>query len=214
MSKSVHLEEGILSRLKFALAKSYQSGSNPLPSAGNNLKRCKDFYLQAKARIWHWLSYVPCSLDSEGSRGSSLITNCLLLGPYSRTMPRALYGPKEGGLFGIGCLMCARLARQWRSEITFKAARSGRCTRGEILVGSRGALIHSGIMLCPIGALISSRRIFMTNTRVQWKLPHTWIILVIVKQHLEQIGRVGGPTEYSSYILAVIKSTLKFWCVV
>ena len=30
MSKSVHLEEGILSRLKFALAKSYQSGSKGL----------------------------------------------------------------------------------------------------------------------------------------------------------------------------------------
>ena len=38
-------------------------------------------------------------------------------------------------------------------------------------------------------------------------LPHTWIILVIVKQHLVQIGRVDGPIEYLSCILAAIRST-------
>jgi len=31
---------------------------------GGNLKDFKDFYLQAKARIWPSLSFVPCSLDS------------------------------------------------------------------------------------------------------------------------------------------------------
>ena len=31
---------------------------------GNTFDRFKDFYLKAKARIWPWLSYVPCSLDS------------------------------------------------------------------------------------------------------------------------------------------------------
>ena len=27
---------------------------------------------------------------------------------------------------------------------------------------------------------------------------HSWIMLVIVKQHLVQIGRMDGPTEYLS----------------
>ena len=30
------------------------------------------------------------------------------------------------------------------------------------------------------------------------KITHTWIILVIVKQHLVQIDRLDGPTEYAS----------------
>ena len=38
---------------------------------------------------------------------------------------------------------------------------------------------------------------------VLMKLLHTWIILVIAVQHLVQIGRVDGPTEYASYVLAV-----------
>ena len=32
-------------------------------------------------------------------RGTSLIRNTPLLGPYSRNMPRALWKPWEGGLF-------------------------------------------------------------------------------------------------------------------
>ena len=36
-------------------------------------------------------------------------------------------------------------------------------------------------------------------------LPHTWIILVIVKQYLVHIGRIDGPTEYLSQILTAIK---------
>ena len=43
------------------------------------------------------------------------------------------------------------------------------------------------------------------NTRAQRKLHHTWILLVIAKQHLVQIGRINGPTEYSPYIFAAIK---------
>jgi hypothetical protein len=35
---------------------------------------------------------------------------------------------------------------------------------------------------------------------------YTWIIFVIVKQQLVQSGRIDGPTEYSSYILAAIES--------
>ena len=32
----------------------------------------------------------------------------------------------------------------------------------------------------------------------QWKSLHFWIILVIVRQHLLQTGRIDGPTEYAS----------------
>jgi hypothetical protein len=35
-------------------------------------------------------------------------------------------------------------------------------------------------------------------SRAQCKLLHTWIILVIVTQHLVQIGRIDGPTDYLS----------------
>jgi len=37
-------------------------------------------------------------------------------------------------------------------------------------------------------------------------LLHIWIAWVIVKEHLAQIGRIDGPTEYSSQILAAIRS--------
>jgi len=47
-----------------------------------------------------------------------------------------------------------------------------------------------------LALMISSGRVFTRNTRVQWKSLHSWIILVIVKQHLVQIGRIDGPTEY------------------
>ena len=39
------------------------------------------------------------------------------------------------------------------------------------------------------------------------KMLNIYIISVIVKQHLVQIGRIDGPIEYSSYILAAIEST-------
>ena len=41
--------------------------------------------------------------------------------------------------------------------------------------------------------------------RAHWKSLHFWIILVVVKQHLVHIGRIDGPTEYLSQILAAIK---------
>ena len=47
---------------------------------------------------------------------------------------------------------------------------------------------------CP-AEWLSSRRAFVKDTRAQQKLPHTWIILVIIKQHLVQIGRRDGPTK-------------------
>jgi hypothetical protein len=39
-------------------------------------------------------------------------------------------------------------------------------------------------------------------SRAQRKLLHSWNTLVIVKQHLVQIGRTDGPAEYLSQILA------------
>ena len=38
-------------------------------------------------------------------------------------------------------------------------------------------------------------RVFMIHSRAERKILHTWIILVIVKQHLAKIGRKDGPTE-------------------
>ena len=51
---------------------------------------------------------------------------------------------------------------------------------------------------CALPAAISSGRVFVINTRAQRKLLHTWIIVVIVQQHLVQIGQIDGPTECSS----------------
>ena len=45
----------------------------------------------------------------------------------------------------------------------------------------------------------------MINTPAQWKLLHTWILLVIVKQHLVHVGRIDGPAEHLSQILAAIR---------
>ena len=42
----------------------------------------------------------------------------------------------------------------------------------------------------------------MTNTRAQRKLLHTCIILVIVEQHLVQIGRIDRPT--TQYLLVAL----------
>jgi len=52
--------------------------------------------------------------------------------------------------------------------------------------------------------VISSGRVFTINTRAQQKLLHTCIILVIVKHHLVQIGRIDGPTEYFLRILVYL----------
>ena len=54
---------------------------------------------------------------------------------------------------------------------------------------------------------ISSGRVPMINTGEQRKLLHTWVILVIVKQPLVQIGHIDGPAKYSSLILAVVRSS-------
>ena len=40
---------------------------------------------------------------------------------------------------------------------------------------------------------ILSGRVFTINTRVQRKLLHTWIMSVVVKRNLVQIGRIDGP---------------------
>jgi len=44
---------------------------------------------------------------------------------------------------------------------------------------------------------------------LQWSLLHIWIMLVIVKQHLVQIDRKDGPTEYLSLILTGIGSAVE-----
>ena len=45
---------------------------------------------------------------------------------------------------------------------------------------------------------ISSKREFMIITRAQQTVLHTWIVLVIVKQHLVHMGQIDGQTEYLS----------------
>ena len=52
---------------------------------------------------------------------------------------------------------------------------------------------------------VSSGRVFLIDTRAQRTLLHSWIILVIAKKHLVQIGRIDGPTEYLSSILTAIE---------
>ena len=46
--------------------------------------------------------------------------------------------------------------------------------------------------------LFSSGGVVVTNTRSHRNLLHCWIMLVIVKQRLVQIGRIDEPTEYLS----------------
>ena len=60
-----------------------------------------------------------------------------------------------------------------------------------------------------VPAAVSSGRVFMINDRAQRKLQHTWIVLVIVKEHLVQTFGIDGPVEYLSHILAAIKSCLQ-----
>ena len=49
-----------------------------------------------------------------------------------------------------------------------------------------------------IAPVISSGPVFMINSRVQAKLVHTWIIIVVVKPQLVQMSRMDGPAEYLS----------------
>jgi hypothetical protein len=51
----------------------------------------------------------------------------------------------------------------------------------------------------------SSVQVFKLRTRDRRKLLHTWIRLVIVKQHLVQIGRIDGSAEYLSQILVAVQ---------
>ena len=44
----------------------------------------------------------------------------------------------------------------------------------------------------------SSGRVVMINTRAQWNLRHTWIILLIIRQRLVKLGRVDGHVVYLS----------------
>ena len=46
------------------------------------------------------------------------------------------------------------------------------------------------------------------KTPASQTLLYTWIIVVIVKQHLVQVGRMDGPTECLSQVLAAIRSGL------
>ena len=65
-----------------------------------------------------------------------------------------------------------------------------------------GRLLHARLIVLDT---ISPRRLFITKTRAQLKLLHTWIILVIVKQRLVQISRIDGHTEDWSLTLAAIR---------
>ena len=55
--------------------------------------------------------------------------------------------------------------------------------------------------------LISPGRVFTINSRAQWKSLHIFVMSVIVKQRLVQTGRIDGPTEHLSQILAAIRSS-------
>ena len=86
--------------------------------------------------------------------------------------------------------------------------------RRRVTTWCRTGVIHA------MGASCAS---FVPERRVRWQLSglirtsnydkhsastknlHTWIILVIVKQHLVQIGRIDAPTEYSSLALSDTK---------
>ena len=48
----------------------------------------------------------------------------------------------------------------------------------------------------------------MINTPAPWKLLHTWIMWVIVRQHLQNNGRIDGPGQCLSSILAAVRSQL------
>ena len=73
------------------------------PAIEDILREGVDFTFQGlglAACGWWGFTYQelswPCLLRSYPYRGTSLIRNCLLVGPYSRTMPRALWWSKGG----------------------------------------------------------------------------------------------------------------------
>ena len=49
--------------------------------------------------FWHGFTVFGGWQMREALRGTSLIRNSPLVGPYSRTMSRALWWPKGGGVF-------------------------------------------------------------------------------------------------------------------
>ena len=57
--------------------------------------------------------------------------------------------------------------------------------------------------------LISFGRVLMMNTRAQRELQHTWIIQVVVKHQLVQIGRIDGRTDYLSKTLTGIRFIIR-----
>ena len=77
---------------------------------------------------------------------------------------------------------------------------------GRACLGMTSVPLDEALSSIVLEIRVSFGRVFMINTRAQWNLLHTWIILVIIKQYLVQIGRVDGPVEHSSYILAAIRS--------
>ena len=50
----------------------------------------------------------------------------------------------------------------------------------------------------------------MRSARAEGKSLHTWIIVVFVKQHLVQIGRIDGPTDYLPQLLTAVKPVERF----
>ena len=65
---------------------------NPTPCDFKNHSKDFGFEVGAIQALGSWAGY----------RGTSLIRNGALLGPYSRTVPRALWKPKGWGLFLMG----------------------------------------------------------------------------------------------------------------
>ena len=95
--------------------------------------------------------------------------------------------------------------QRFRGVIVFKAHRL--CVSLNSRLESNIRRSERELCLSWVGRIcwISSGEVLMIDIQTQRKLSHTWIIWVIVKEHLVQIGRIDRPTEYLSWILAVIR---------
>ena len=80
-----------------------RAGCRPLCVVGvskNSFSGVSQNQVSARAIGWWCRKDAPCAAQhSQGYRGTLLIRNCFLLGPYGRTMPRALRWSYWGGSF-------------------------------------------------------------------------------------------------------------------
>jgi len=84
----------------------------------NNVKLCKDFYHNAKARIWPWLSDM-CQIRwtaDYGPRGSPPPAS----GPPSAHQRSPLHG--HGGEFGTYKTVKARFRKRWRANLLLRTS--------------------------------------------------------------------------------------------